>query len=99
METIVVELMVEDKKLVDELICKNSENIQLLNSRRFQGEPETIQLLITLSPVIIPSLASIIITFIRSKKHISIKYKGIEIKGVSEATIIQILEKLISDKK
>lgn len=99
MAAIVLEVMLNDKEMVEELITDHTKDIQVLNSRRFQGEPETIQLLITLSTVIIPSIASVIVAYIRSKKHISIKYKGIEVKGISESTVIQILEELNQDKK
>lgn len=99
MATIVLEVMLQDKKMVDELITHYTEDIQILNSRRFQGESETIQLLINLSPVIIPAIASVVVTYIRSKKHISIKYKGLEVKGISESTVVEILEELSADKK
>lgn len=99
METIVLEVMKKDKKLADEFMADIKEDIHVLNSRRFQGEPETIQLLINLNSVIIPTIASIILTYIRSKKHISLKYKGLEVKGISEATVIQILEELSAEKK
>lgn len=90
---IVLELFSKDKSLVDELINNHSE-VQLLTSRKFQGEPETIQLLINLSPVIIPAVASVIKACIRSKKHVSLKYKGLEVKGISDSTVIDILTKL-----
>lgn len=98
MATIVLEVMQNDKNMVDELMANHPQDIQVLNSRRFQGEPETIQLLIELSSFIIPSIASVIVAYIHSKKHISIKYKGLEVKGISESTVIEVLEKLNDGK-
>lgn len=98
MEKVVLEIFAEDKKLVDEIAIDHKEYVQVINARKFQGEPETIQLLITLSSIIIPSIATVIVNLIRAKKHISLKYKGVEVKGISEDTVVQILNELCKEK-
>ena len=90
---ICIEVLSEDRKMVNDLVKENT-HIQCLVGHKFQGDPEMIQLLIDLSKVAIPAVAGVVVAFINSKKHIVIKHKGIEIKGIDEKNILEILEKL-----
>ena len=88
-----IEILLEDKEMVNKLVEENN-SIQCLLGHKFQGDPEMIQLLIDLSKVTIPAVAGVVVAFINSKKHIVIKHKGIELKGISEKNALEILEKL-----
>ena len=69
----------------------------VIRSKTFQGAPETIRLLIELTPVVLASITTIVLTNIKAKKHISIKYKGVEVTGISEENVLKIFEKLIDE--
>lgn len=92
-DMISIEILLEDKEMVNKLVRENN-SIQCLVGHKFQGDPEMIQLLIDLSKVAIPAVAGVVVAFINSKKHIVIKHKGIELKGISEKNALEILEKL-----
>ncbi len=95
---ICIEILSEDREMVNELVEENT-CIQCLLGHKFQGAPEMIQLLIDLSKVAVPAVAGVVVAFINSKKHIVIKYKGIEIKGMNEKNALKILEKICEEDR
>ena len=58
-----------------------------------------LQLVIDLSRIIIPTVGAMIVACLQAKKHVVLKYKGIEIKGISEKNIIKILEGMVEEDK
>lgn len=57
-----------------------------------------INYLISLSPVAIGALTTIIVQGIRARKHIKIIDNGVEVHGVSENNIKEILETIYANK-
>jgi hypothetical protein len=80
--------------------CFQLEGINFLavSSQGFDGA-QTIELLITLTPPVAAFLAGIYAKRIAANRHISLKYKGIEVKGVSERTLLKIIERANSRGK
>lgn len=98
MGMICLEMSQDDAKLLE--VFKGNEDLILISIiKRFDGVSDYIQALVTLTTISIPLVAKIIIEKIRSKKHISIKYGGIEIKGISEDNVFQVLENLKGAEK
>ena len=62
---------------------------------KFDGISDCSQIIVILSPIIISAIVSILKEKIRSKKHIKLKHKGTEIKGVSEDNVESILKNLL----
>jgi hypothetical protein len=58
---------------------------------RFTGV-ELVGVVVTLAPPIIAALTAAYSRYQTSKQHVSVKYDGIEVKGVSETTLLKILE-------
>lgn len=78
-----------------------SEIIDYLETEDIEVEQGTIQhfggealvsLVIELTPEILSFIAGLYVTRITAKKHISYKYKGLEIKGVSEKTLQALIK-------
>ena len=69
----------------------------LIRSKTFQGTAETIRLLIELTPVVLTAVTAIVVTNIKAKRHISIKYKGVEVTGISEENALKIFENLMNE--
>lgn len=67
---ICIEVLSEDRKMVNELVKENT-HIQCLVGHKFQGDPEMIQLLIDLSKVAIPAVVGVVVAFINSKNILS----------------------------
>ncbi|MGD8306659.1 MAG: hypothetical protein PVF17_08400 [Ignavibacteria bacterium] len=82
-------------KQFDTLILDNPSNFQRINIKRFSGESDITQLIIILSASLIPSLTKILLEIIRSRKHISFKVKGLEIKGITEKNLEKFLLNLL----
>ena len=96
---IVIKIDSEDYDLIENDITLLEDSVEVLSSRRFQGEPETVEILVELSKVIIPTLSAIIIKLIDLRKNTSIKYNGIEIKGIDNKSVIPILEDILKKEK
>lgn len=60
-------------------------------SQHFGGEA-LVSLVIELTPLILSFIAGLYATRMAAKKHISFRYKGFEIKGVSEKTLLALLK-------
>lgn len=95
---IIIELLAEDKEIAEEFINENPD-VVCLTGHKFQGEPEMVRLMVELSPLILTSVVTIVTTLIKAKKHVVIKYKGIEIAGISEKNISKILKELLAQKQ
>jgi hypothetical protein len=67
-----------------------------LSSRHFDGDTVA-SAIIELTPPILTFLAGLYMTRIRSNKHVSYKKAGMEIKGVSEAGLLKILESIAGE--
>lgn len=72
-------------------------DIELFESKKSDASKFFIEALVTLSTISIPYLAEIIIEKIKSNKHIELKYEGLEVKGISEDNVMEILDKLLNN--
>jgi hypothetical protein len=63
-----------------------------VSSQGFDGS-HTIDLLVNLTPALAAILAGVYAKQIHANRYISFKYKGIEVKGVSEEALIKIIER------
>jgi hypothetical protein len=90
MTDIIIEL---EKSSESARSIEDCEGATVISSDRFDGDT-LIQAIVTLGSISIPLVAKIIIENIRSKKHVVVKHKGIEIKGLDAENTIKILEEL-----
>ena len=77
----------EIKKLLDENEIETSSS----TSQNFDGAAVT-SLIIILTPIVLRFLAKLYAERLSANKEISYKHEGFEIKGVSEETLLKILE-------
>jgi hypothetical protein len=83
---------------IDEATLQN-ENLDFIRHESSSWDGEIIiNFIITLTPAAIGSLTTIIIQGIRARKHIKIIDNGVEIHGVSEKNIKEILETIYANK-
>jgi hypothetical protein len=73
-------------------------NFFAVNSQGFDGA-HTIELVVTLTPPVAAFLAGLYAKRIAANRYISLKYKGIEVKGVSETTLLKIIERAAGKRK
>ncbi|WP_133239591.1 hypothetical protein [Pararhodobacter aggregans] len=92
MQHIAIEVTERD---IDELRSEfNNRNIKVdvVRSNGFDAS-SIVTLIVELSPVTAGLVATLYGIRKRSEKHIKLKHRGIEIKGVSEAALLKILER------
>ncbi len=92
---IALEVNQQDKKVFDDLAGKNIENVKILTVKRFDGTSDLIEAIVPLTISALPFITKIILEQIRSKKHVKIKHKGMEIRGISESNVVSIVEELM----
>jgi hypothetical protein len=88
---VVLEVGEADSAAVDEL-PKGAYHV--VSDRRLSGGIEAAQFLVTVTAATAPILARVIIEQIRSRKHVRLVKDGVEVSGVSEQTILAILNKI-----
>lgn len=96
---IVVEVQVDQKFLFDDMVQNCPKEINLVQVKKFSGDQDIIQAIIIITAATIPYIFKIVLEQIRSKKYIKLKHKGIEIRGVSEKNVMNILKSLIDKQK
>jgi len=92
---IIIEIPIEEKATIDKYLTSLHKSINYSKIKKFDGSQDILQIAITLTSITIPFIAKIIIELIRSKKPISVKFKGREIKEIicnSEEEIKNILK-------
>lgn len=93
-KTIVFEL--NDDALASELKRIGGENAHRIDRNAFDGSGEAISIVLILAPLILREVSKIIQKGIEAKKHVKVFYNGKEIEGVSEKTLLKLLEEDIS---
>jgi len=91
MTTIRLEIARDDTATLTRLQDLQDEGMVIATPDHFEGGVEIVSILITLTTASIPIIASIVKELIRSKRHIKVKMKGIEIAGASLADIEKFL--------
>jgi hypothetical protein len=71
-----------------------AENYEIMQIKKFIGNAETVALIVTLSTTTITAISKIIIEKIKANKTIKVKYKGVEITGLSGDNTLKILKEL-----
>ena len=85
------ELAAQDQAALTALFDELGISYALREKDRFSGA-ELIGVVVTLTPPIIAALTTAYSRYQTSKQHVSVKYDGIEVKGVSETTLLKIIE-------
>lgn len=94
-----MKIMIESnatREFVSNLIS-NPDEIHFISKADLLEDAAVVQAIITLTTVTLPLVANIIIEHIKAKKEITIKFNGVEIKGISEKNIKEILSSLLKE--
>lgn len=89
---IAVEVPQSDQEEIEKTF--ESEHIEFLavKSQGFDGN-HIVELIVTTTPPVAVFLAGLYAKRVAANRYVSLKYKGIEVKGVSEATLLKIIER------
>jgi hypothetical protein len=89
---ITITLPIEDLEDVRGQLGPAGADFLVASSEGFDGS-HTVDILLSLTPSIAAFVAGLYATRVRANRFISLKRKGLEVKGVSEATLLKIIEK------
>lgn len=82
-----------------EIINKSGiEDIIIMNTKTFEGNTEILSFLAPLAIPTLKILGEIVIKLIASKNKVTIKYEGVELTGINQKNVLDILTKLKDDK-
>ena len=98
MVDVVIEVDREDSDAISQISEFIGDDSDFYEVSGFGGTEGVVAFIVTISSVTIGSISKILIESVRAKRHVKIKYKGVEISGVSEANLTGILEKISSDE-
>ncbi|WP_145477837.1 hypothetical protein [Stenotrophomonas rhizophila] len=78
------------------LLPADAIDAHVVDKKSFDGG-EVLQVLATISVASLPWITTVVVTAIRAKKHVVIRHKGREIRGVSADEAVKILRELADD--
>lgn len=92
-----VEFLSEDTQSLAELKSLPTE-IKEYKTKHFDADPVIVTLLVSITPIVVNQLGKVIISIINKNKNVKVKYKGMEIQGLSADQILKLLDKISADK-
>lgn len=93
---VVIELSKNDSELVHELSSLNIP-FEKCEGKYFDADTLIVTFIITVLPTVITQTTNIITAAIQRNKDIKIKYRGVEMQGLSKEDIFEVLERISSD--
>ncbi len=96
---ITIQINKDDNSFIDLINTEKDLEFAKLETSSFDGQSEVITLVITLTPMILTFLGKIISDQIKSKKYVKVIYKGIQIQGISEKNVSNIINEIIENEK
>lgn len=88
-----------DKDSIESLKSLPEDIYELFKAKRADASTVVLQVLTYLTPITLPIIAGIIIARIKSRKYVKVKIKGIELRGLSEASVERILKEHLDGEK
>jgi hypothetical protein len=95
---LLIELPADESECLEDLAREHHAAVTLARRKRFDGLPDFVQALVVLTPVTLPVVAKIVTEQIKSRRHISVKYKGVEVRGLADSTVISVLQLLMASE-
>ncbi|MGY0710618.1 hypothetical protein [Azospirillum argentinense] len=95
---IILEFPSESKDVFNELIEHSPSSVVFAKKGNLSGTADLSVAMITAAGAIAPFVTKIVIEMLRTKRKISLKCKGIEVRGLSEETAKEIITRLMDGK-
>ena len=92
---IAIEINKNDQNILNDLLLKYPNEIQIIDTKQLIGDFGVMHATISLTSMTLPFVTKILLELIRSKKNVSLKYKGVEVKGISEKNVVDVLNNLL----
>jgi hypothetical protein len=92
-----IQVQKHDRAIIEELTANKDMSVTKLETSSFDGQSEIVTLVITVTPMVLTFLGKILIEQIRARKYVKVVYKGVQIQGINESTVADILAKIIGE--
>jgi hypothetical protein len=96
MTEIAIIVPAEDVAEVEAILAAGNVGVAPAAGHGFDGA-DVISLVVTLTPAVAGLLAALYAARQQAKRHTVFRYKGLEVKGVSEAELTKLAEKAMKD--
>jgi hypothetical protein len=96
---VVLEVPKEHSGLARQLTELEEGQVTIGTLKRFGGESDILQVVVALSPLTIPFIAKVIVEYIRAQQSVVVKYRGVEIRGLSAENVKSVLTQILADKQ
>ncbi|HJR07847.1 MAG TPA: hypothetical protein VJ842_11340 [Pyrinomonadaceae bacterium] len=90
----VIEVSKAEKNAFDGMKATAPDSIDIVEVKRFGGDADLIQAIVTITVATIPVLGSIISKLMDKKESVKIKVNGVEITGLTKDNVREILEEI-----
>ncbi|MDX7799011.1 hypothetical protein SJS42_10235 [Aeromonas caviae] len=84
----------DDKEFIELINSDKDLECTTLVTSSFDGQTEVMTLILSITSLSLSFLVKVISEQIKSKKYVKLVYKGVQIQGVSEKTILKILNEI-----
>lgn len=96
---IIIEVLKDDSnELHSDLACLKDNGATIIYSKGIEGAQETVQILIEVAKIAIPSILAFIVARIESKRYITIKHDGMEISGLTKDNAMDVLTQMLESE-
>ncbi|MDE7202232.1 MAG: hypothetical protein K2O91_10100 [Lachnospiraceae bacterium] len=92
---LIIQVQENDISFFQELKANYPQYVEVIRPDSLFGANEIVEVVVAITAVSVPMLGKVLTALIKNKKITSIKYKGIEIDGISEKNVNYILNKLL----
>jgi hypothetical protein len=89
-----IRLSSDNEEKIRELALQYPNQVTPIRARRLEGSDLAIEVIAILSPALMPIIYKVIVEALRARQHVELRINGIKVRGVSEATLLKIMEKL-----
>lgn len=90
-----IRLSAENEEKIREIALQHPRQVTLIHAKRLEGSDLTIEVLAVLSPALLPLLYKVIVEALRARQHVELRVNGIKVRGVSEATLLKIMNRFL----
>ena len=92
---LIIQVQENDISFFQELKANYPQYVEIIRPDSLSGANEIVEVVVAVTAVSVPVIGKVLTTLIKNKKITSINYKGIEIDGISEKNVNNILNKLL----
>jgi hypothetical protein len=93
---LMIEMPSDDAEGLEEFARTHPDSVTIARAKRFDGLSDLVQALVVLSPATLPFVSKMVVEKIRSRSKVVVKYRGMELRGLTDATVLEVFKDLLA---